>query len=136
MSVIVDTSVWSLALRRKALSTNSPIVATLQDLIANDQVFMLGAIRQEILSGIRSADQFTRLRNYLRALPDLTLAIEDYELAAEFFNTCRSKGIQGSNTDFLICAVAHRRSFSIFTTDQDLQIFQAHIPIVLLSTQN
>ncbi|MBW4471764.1 MAG: PIN domain-containing protein [Stenomitos rutilans HA7619-LM2] len=136
MSVIVDTSVWSLALRRKALPTNSSIVATLQDLIANDQVALLGAIRQEILSGIRSSEQFIRLRNYLRALPDITLAIEDYELAAEFFNTCRSKGIQGSNTDFLICAAAHRRSFSIFTTDQDLQNFQAHIPIVLLPTQS
>ncbi|MBW4473341.1 MAG: PIN domain-containing protein [Stenomitos rutilans HA7619-LM2] len=133
MSVIVDTSVWSLALRRQTPPASSPIVTTLRDLIVNDQVALLGAIRQEILSGIRSSEQFTRLRSYLRSFPDLTLSSDDYELAADFFNTCRSRGIQGSNTDFLICAVAHRRSFSILTTDHDLQNFQTCIPIVLLS---
>jgi predicted nucleic acid-binding protein len=49
------------------------------------------------------------------------------------FNTCRRNGIQGSNTDFLICAVAHRRSYSILTTDNDFQNFQAHIPVLLLN---
>ncbi len=132
MSVIVDTSVWSLALRRRTPPDFSPAIAILQNLITDDQVAMLGAIRQEILSGIRNLEQFTRLRDYLRAFPDLELITEDYELAAEFFNTCRSNGIQGSNTDFLICAVAHRRSYSILTTDNDFYTFRTHIPIILL----
>ena len=105
-------------------------------LITVDRVALLGAIRQEILSGVRSSEQFTRLRDYLRAFPDLELATEDYELAAEIFNICRSNGIQGSNTDFLICAVAHRRSYSILTTDNDFQNFQAYIPIVLLAVES
>ncbi|MBD2493105.1 PIN domain-containing protein [Nostoc sp. FACHB-280] len=132
MSVIVDTSVWSLALRRRTPPDSSRAIAILQNLITDDQVAMLGAIRQEILSGIRNFEQFTRLRDYLRALRDLELIAEDYELAAEFFNTCRSNGIQGSNTDFLICAVAHRRSYSILTTDNDFYTFRTHIPIILL----
>ena len=137
MSVIVDTSVWSLALRRRTAPNNaSAIVTLLQDLITVDRVVLLGPIRQEILSGVRSSEQFTRLRDYLRAFPDLELATEDYELAAEIFNTCRSNGIQGSNTDFLICAVAHRRSYSILTTDNDFQNFQAYIPIVLLAVES
>jgi predicted nucleic acid-binding protein len=131
MSVIVDTSVWSLALRRNPSLHPSHAVIVLRNLIIDDQVALLGAIRQEILSGIRNFEQFSRLRNYLRAFPDLELTSEDYELAAEFFNTCRSKGIQGSNTDFLICAVAHHRSYSILTTDNDFQSFQAQIPVVL-----
>ncbi|MEH2194721.1 MAG: PIN domain-containing protein [Nostoc sp.] len=135
MRVIVDTSVWSLALRRRTPPDSSPVVTRLRDLIINDQVALLGAIRQEILSGIRSSEQFTRLRDYLRIFPDMELLSEDYELAAEFFNTCRSNGIQGSNTDFLICAVAHHRSYSILTTDNDFQSFQAHIPIILLSVE-
>jgi predicted nucleic acid-binding protein len=135
MSVIVDTSVWSLALRRKTLPNFSPAVTLLQDLITDDQVALLGAIRQEILSGVRSLEQFTRLRDYLRAFPDIELIAQDYELAAEFFNICRSHGIQGSNTDFLICAVAHRRSYSILTTDQDFQSFQAYIPVLLLISE-
>jgi predicted nucleic acid-binding protein len=130
MSVIVDTSVWSLTLRRNA--PEAPIANRLRILMTEDRVKIFGAIRQEILSGIRTPDQFIRLRDYLRAFPDLVLEAEDYEVAAEFFNTCRRRGIQGSNTDFLICAVAHRRNYSILTTDQDFRNFQACLPIVLL----
>ncbi|YAF96146.1 MAG: PIN domain-containing protein [Nodularia sp. CChRGM 3473] len=132
MSVIVDTSVWSLALRRKTPPDSSPAITILQNLITDNQVALLGAIRQEILSGIRNFEQFTRLRDYLRAFLDVEFIPEDYEIAAEFFNTCRSKGIQGSSTDFLICAVAYRRSYSILTTDNDFHSFRMHIPIILL----
>lgn len=132
MKVLVDTSVWSLVLRRKTAHEGNGIVKILQDLIADGRVVLVGAIRQEILSGIGYKEQFNRLKEYLRAFPDLDLAPEDYELAAEFFNTCRSQGIQGSNTDFLLCAVADRRGYSILTTDKDFEHFRQHIPIVLL----
>ena len=132
MNVIVDTSVWSLVLRRHSPDEVSESVKTLQDLIASGRVVLLGAIRQEILSGIRYKEQFERLRDYLRTFPDLELTSEDYELAAEFFNTCRRQGVQGSNTDFLICAVAHRRGYSILTVDKDFENFRGHIPVVLL----
>jgi predicted nucleic acid-binding protein len=62
---------------------------------------------------------------------DYDLVVEDYEPAAEFFNTCRRSGVQGSNTDFLICAAAHRRNHTIFTTDHDFRNFQVHWPIRL-----
>ncbi len=130
MSVIVDTSVWSLALRRN--TPDASIVNQLRVLIAEDEVSIFGAIRQEILSGLRTAEQFVRLRDYPLAFPDLTLTHDDYETAAEFFNTCRRNGIQGSNTDFLICAVAHRRNDFIFTPDRDFRAFQTCLPIALL----
>jgi predicted nucleic acid-binding protein len=133
MNVLVDSSVWSLALRRNTTNDAIAIVNVLRDLIADGRVVLLGAIRQEVLSGVRYKEQFARLREYLRAFPDLELTTEDYELAAEFFNTCRSNGVQGSNTDFLLCAVAHRRGYSIFTTDKDFENFRSHIPVVLLS---
>ncbi|MEG4109557.1 type II toxin-antitoxin system VapC family toxin [Microcoleus sp. S13_C5] len=132
MNVLVDSSVWSLALRRNTTNEAIAIVNVLRDLIADGRVVLLGAIRQEVLSGVRYKEQFARLREYLRAFPDLELTTEDYELAAEFFNTCRSNGVQGSNTDFLLCAVAHRRGYSIFTTDKDFENFRSHIPVVLL----
>ncbi|MBD2505373.1 type II toxin-antitoxin system VapC family toxin [Anabaena azotica] len=132
MKVIVDTSVWSLALRRNTPQQALPVVQRLRELIADDQVVLLGAVRQEVLSGIRSSEQFTRLKDSLRAFPDLPLTTEDYELAAEFYNTCRTNGIQGANTDFLLCAVAHRRSWYILTTDQDFRNFQAYIRVNLL----
>jgi hypothetical protein len=132
MNVVVDTSVWSLALRRNTPNDALPLINILRDLISDGRVVLLGVIRQEVLSGIRYTEQFIRLRDYLRAFPDLELTSEDYELAAEFFNTCRSNGVQGSNTDFLLCAVAHRRGYSIFTTDKDFENFRLHIPVVLL----
>ncbi len=131
MSVIVDTVIWSLALRRNAPAQDQNITTQLQDLIRTNQVLMLGAIRQEVLSGVRLLEQFNRLRDVLRAFPDIALTVEDYERAAEFFNTCRQHGIQGSNTDFLICAVAHRLDSQIFTTDRDFQNFQSYIPVHL-----
>jgi predicted nucleic acid-binding protein len=130
MKVIVDTSVWSLALRRNQ-SDISPSVVSLRDLMADSRVVLLGAVRQEILSGIRHPEQFNRLKDHLRAFPNLELSIADYELASEFFNTCRNQGIQGANTDFLICAAAAQRNYSILTTDRDFDSFKSHLPIIL-----
>lgn len=130
MKVIVDTSVWSLALRRQK-QQNSLIVNRLRDLIADGRVVLLGAVRQEILSGIKYQEQFDKLRDPLRAFPDLKLDAEDYELAAEYFNICRRHGIQGANTDFLICATANRRNYEILTTDKDFINFSQYLPIVL-----
>jgi predicted nucleic acid-binding protein len=123
VNVIVDTSVWSYALRRRR-SQEHPSVGVLQQLVVDGQVRILGCIRQEILSGIRSPEQFRLLRDQLRAFPDEVLESKDYERAAEFFNICRQKGIQGSNTDLLICAVAANRDYSILTADQDFREFQ------------
>ena len=130
MKVIVDTSVWSLALRRDKQDSPAP-VQELRHIIQGHRVQMIGPIRQEILSGIRSESQFKKLRKHLESFPDLPILTEDYVTAARFFNHCRSKGIQGSNTDFLICAVAVRNKFSIYTTDKDFELFSEHIQIVL-----
>jgi predicted nucleic acid-binding protein len=130
MKVIADTCIWSLALRRTR-NQEAPEVDRLQDLIRDGLVQMLGPIRQEIFSGIKTKAQFTRLKKSLRAFPDLELTTDDYEVAAQFFNTCRSKGIQGSNTDFLICAVSAHHNFPVFTTDKDFKRYKAHLKIEL-----
>ena len=130
MRVVVDTSVWSLALRRKSVIDQS-VLRDLESLIHDFRVQLIGPIRQELLSGIKSEDQFKKLRTYLRSFPDYNIQTEDHELAAEYFNHCRSQGIQGSNTDFLICSIAVNNSWQIFTTDQDFQNFGKIIPIQL-----
>lgn len=132
MKIIVDTSVWSLALRRGTRPEHAA-VATLRELIGAGLVLMLGCIRQEILSGVRSEEQFQLLRDQLQAFPDEILRTADYERAAEYFNVCRRRGIQGSNTDFLICAAASNRGHAIFTTDQDFLRFRDAIDITLHS---
>ncbi len=130
MKVLVDISVWSLALRRGKQSLSAP-AHELRQLIQDHRVQMIGPIRQELLSGIRNDAQFNKLRRHLESFPDLTILTDDYVQAAKLYNLCRSKGIQGSNTDFLICAVAVRNNFSIFTTDKDFKRFSKHIKIIL-----
>ncbi len=86
MMVLVDTSVWSLALRRKAGDLNAherDLTLALTELIREGRAQIVGVIRQELLSGIREAERFEKLRNYLRAFDEPTLEIADYEAAAE-----------------------------------------------------
>lgn len=131
MKVVVDTSVWSLAFRRKA-AVESNHVEMLKDLIHDGRVVLLGVVRQELLSGIRHAEQFERLRTQLRAFPEARLEIEDHEVAAAHFHTCMTAGIQGSTIDFLICAYASRRNYQILSIDPDFGHFAKHIPVALL----
>jgi len=129
VKVLVDTSVWSLALRRRSPPRHDAIGDELERLIITYRVVMIGPIRQELLSGIRSDEQYESLRDKLRAFPDLRLHTEDYELAARFFNQCRSRGVQGSNTDFLICAIGARRDNCVFSTDRDFDAFEKILKI-------
>jgi predicted nucleic acid-binding protein len=132
MSIVVDTSVWSLALRRRR-SSLEPAALELAELIREGRASILGPIRQELLSGVPAAPLYETLRDYLRAFPDMPVVTDDYEEAASFFNRCRARGIQGSNTDFLICAVAARRRLPILTTDADFPRFARLLPIQLHS---
>lgn len=122
--VLVDTPVWSLALRRKP-GDLSPIeqtlTAELAELIRAGRAQIVGAVRQELLSGIREEERFARLRDSLRAFDEPHIDVRDYEDAAEMHNRCRTRGVAGSAIDFLICAVAQRRNWHVFTTDQDFE---------------
>ena len=130
MRILVDTSVWSLALRR-----NEPgeIVIKLSRLIQSSLVVLIGPVRQELLSGISDKKVFENLKTNLRSFDDLPVTTGDYETAAEFFNICRKKGIQGSHTDILICAIASNNDLMIFTTDQDIEHYMKYLPIRLLT---
>jgi hypothetical protein len=127
MNVLVDTCVWSAVLRRKRPLRK--LTAMLEKLIREGRVTLIGPIRQEILSGISDPRQFERLRSKLSAFPDLLLEETHFETAARFCNTCRSKGVQGSLVDFLICAVVHLEHIPILTTDEDFKRYQKYLDI-------
>ena len=129
MKVLVDTSIWSVVLRKQQ---DQKIATMLQDLIQEFRVSMIGPVRQELLSGIRDKTQFKKLKDQLAHFPDHLITTEMYELAAQNFNTCRAKGIQGSHIDFLICSVAMKEQWVIFTLDKDFQHYAQHLPIQLL----
>lgn len=136
--ILVDTPVWSLALRRKAanLSTSERrSTQLLYTLINEGQVQLLGAVRQELLSGLREESEFRRLRDYLRDFPDARVQTDDYEEAARASNECRRVGIAAFPVDMLICAVAMRHRWKIFTADQDFRHYQTALKIQLISRQ-
>ncbi len=129
-SVLVDTCVWSIALRGGA-AVETSIVKQLTRLIDDNQVKIIGAIRQELLSGYTDKSRYEKLRQKLKYFPNEPVLDFDYEAAAEYSNFCRSKGIQGSHTDFLICAVAIRAELKIYTTDKDFNHYAKHLPVIL-----
>ena len=136
MNTIVDTSVWSLSLRRNPEHLNSAerlIVAELAKLISESRVCLLGLVRQEVLSGIKTDAQFVRLRTFLRAFQDIEIGIEDHESAAEASNRCQAKGITVSVVDALICTVAINRDFTVFTIDNDFKFLASILPVQLHS---
>ena len=138
MMVLVDTSVWSLALRRKPGDLNArerALTGALEELIREGRAQMMGAIRQELLSGIREEDRFHKLRNYLRAFEEPGIEVADYEEAARMHNQCRTRGVAGSAIDFLICAVAHRREWHVFTTDRDFERYGRVVGLKLFAVE-
>jgi len=129
--VLVDTSILSAVYRRRAAAPG--VLPAFSELVDQERVVLIGAVRQETLSGIRGGGQFRKLRDRLRSFPDLSLKQRDYERAAQFHNACVARGVQGSSTDFLICAAASRRRLPIYTSDQDFMRFARVLPIRILS---
>lgn len=130
MKYLVETSVWSLAFRRQA-HANEKVVILLSELIDRKQVVLCGAVRQELLSGIKLQEQFKLLKSRLRYFEDIRTTAVDFELAAEFYNTCRAHCVQGSNTDFLLCAIAANHNLTLLSSDGDFQHFQKHLKFKL-----
>jgi len=134
VNVLVDTSVWSLALRRKAHDLNDSekaVVGQLTNLIQAGRARIIGLIRQELLSGIKTTGQFEKLRDTLRAFRDELVDTSDHESAVKASNELRSKGVAVSIVDALICAVALGRNWPILTLDPDFAQYAKILPIDL-----
>ena len=135
MKILIDTSVWSQALRRQSSEASSTdqvrVVNVLKELIHDSRIAMLGPVRQELLSGVKTQKQFETLQQILSVFSDEPLRSQDYEQAAKNFNQCRQGGVQGSNTDFLICAVSMLRGWPIYSLDRDFEQYQKHLKVKL-----
>jgi len=126
--VLIDTTIWSEVFRRRK-NVNLVVHRNFRSLVEDSRVVLIGPIRQEVLSGIQDEVQFQKLRDLLRAFEDVPFQTEVYELAAELNNRCRSKGVQGSHIDYMICAFAVLNELQIYTKDKD---FRSYAKIVEL----
>ncbi len=134
MKVLVDTPIWSYALRSQNIDYQFEIDA-LTSLIRDQRTIIIGPIRQEILSGYSDLRKYQIIKEKLSYLKNSPILDGDYELAAEYSNKCRKKGVQGSHIDFLICAVANRINIPIFTSDKDFEHYQKILSIELFKIE-
>jgi predicted nucleic acid-binding protein len=136
MNILIDTTIWSKAYRRrKPGGKDWKIVEELNNILDDYREILIGPVRQEVLSGISDKNIFEDLKTKLNGFNNYIVKVNDYDLAAKYFNICQSHGIQGSQVDYLICATANRNHWEIFTEDNDFLNYRKYLPIKLYKTE-
>jgi len=129
---IIDTSVWSEALRRKKNTVNSSETAVRKIIENDDEIVIPGIIIQEILTGISNEKLFREIKDILDDFAYLDITKKDYIYASELSNECRSKGITAGSIDFLIASAAIRNELELVTFDKDFFNISKHSDLKIL----
>jgi len=128
---LVDTSVWSLALRKKGPEAH-PAVERLAHLLRDGEDLVLtGSILQEILQAFRAESTFLKLVRHFDAFALLPLERADHVAAARLHRTCARNGIAASTVDCQIAAAALRHRCALLTADRDFERIARHCDLVL-----
>lgn len=133
MSLLVDTSVWSLALRRDAEQAVPEVAALRQALLGADQVFTTGLVLQELLQGFAGPKARDQLVERLSALAFIQPEREDHIEAAEVRNACRRRGVQVGTIDALLIQLCRRHDLVLLTTDNDFHAAARYVEFRLWS---
>ena len=129
MTLLVDTSVWSLALRRDAISA-APQVRALRDALEGEEIVVTtGLVLQELLQGFAGPRARRDIIERFAALPLLGPDRQDHIDAAELRNRCRRAGVQVGTIDALLAQLCIRHDLSLLTTDNDFVHAAAHCPL-------
>ena len=129
----VDTSVWSLVLRRGLVDEQDVHVRAFRACIdAGHGLFLVGPVLQELLDGLSSARQFSRMLAVLEPFPLAPICRGTYVLAARMRNECRGKGVQAGPADFLIAAACVEFAYPLLTADKDFQRIAGCTELILL----
>jgi predicted nucleic acid-binding protein len=131
MTLLIDTSVWSLALRRNAAATEPQVHALKQALAGADQVVTTGLILQELLQGFSGPNAGSRIIESFAALGMIQPTREDHIAAADLRNTCRQAGVQVGTVDALIAQLCIRHDITLLSTDQDFVHVAKHCSLKL-----
>lgn len=133
MSIFVDTSVWSLALRRDA-SPETEVHLLESSLARGDIVITTGLVLQELLQGFQGPKAKDKIIRSFSLLPVITPDLDDHIEAASLRNTCRRKGVQIGTIGALIAQLCIRHSLQLLTTDDDFRHMAKHTSLSLLSS--
>ena len=128
----MDTSVWSLALRRGSRPSEPKAVNRLRHLINRGDVVLSGLVLQEVLQGFKQDEHFKSVRQSLSAFPLLQLDRKHYVQAAEVRRACAARGVAASTVDCQIAAAAIGHRCALLTTDVDFAHMAEHLPLKLV----
>jgi predicted nucleic acid-binding protein len=131
VTLFVDTSVWSLAFRRDAITSTPEVLALHQALEDGDTVVTAGLILQELLQGFSGSRAREDIIERFGALPFLNPDRQDHIEAAKLRNQCRRSGIQIGTIDALLAQLCIRHALPLLTTDKDFIHAAAHCPLRL-----
>ena len=131
MNLLVDTSVWSLAMRRDEGNPQPAVRFLSRALAAGDSVFTTGLVLQELLQGFRGPRARDAIIERLAALPLLVPDRTDHIEAAEVRSSCRRRGVQLGTIDALLAQLCLRHSLTLLSTDRGFEHVAALMPLDL-----
>ena len=134
MILLVDTSVWSLALRRDVEVTTPEVGALKEALLGSDTVVTTALVLQELLQGFAGPKAQQQIIEKFAVLPLIRPDRDDHIAAAALRNTCRRAGVQLGTIDALLAQLAIRHDLVLLTTDQDFTHAARHCPLRLWSS--
>lgn len=121
MAILVDTSVWSLAMRRDEQPNSPELKILIRALDSGEEIYCTGIILQELLQGFAGAKAVDAIVERFAAIPMLVPETADYIQAAEIRNKSRRKGVQIGTIDALIAQLSLRYKLSLLTSDKDFK---------------
>jgi predicted nucleic acid-binding protein len=135
VSLLVDTSVWSLALRRDAQSAASEVNALQHALGGADQVFTTGLVLQELLQGFAGPKAHDQLIQRFAALGFIQPDREDHMEAAEVRDLCRRRGVQVGTIEAVLIQLCRKHDLVLLSSDKDFHSAAKHVKFRLWSAQ-
>ncbi len=126
MSLFIDTSVWSHALRRDSVGSAPEVIRLREALASQEAVYTTGLVLQELLQGFRGAKAHDAIVARFAALPTIVPERDDHVAAADIRNTCRRQGVQLGTIDALLVRLCLHHDLEILTTDRDFQHAARH----------
>jgi predicted nucleic acid-binding protein len=119
LSLFVDTSVWSLALRRDAPSPATEVEALVRAIRGGETILTTGLVLQELLQGFSGPKARDQILDRFSSVPLLVPDRNDHIAAAELRNRCRRNGVQIGTIDALLAQLCIHHDLTMLTTDKD-----------------
>jgi predicted nucleic acid-binding protein len=127
----VDTSIWSLALRRDSPAPGREVRALVHAIEGGETLLTTGLVLQELLQGFSAPKSRDQILDRFSSIPLLVPDRDDHVRAAELRNHCRRSGVQAGTIDALLAQLCIRHDLTMLTADEDFRRIADHSKLKL-----